>query len=154
MHWSWFVLGAILSLTAAFIYLRYATPQYSVSGAIMIKDNHIALAGGVDKAMKAIAKRADHMARVSVEVDTHAQLKKVLKYSPDVVLLDNMNASALTKAVALSPHGPLKPPASGSNHSGYASVGPPMSDSPSIVPISRCPFGTAASASRMRAGLV
>ena len=40
MHWSWFVLGAILSLSSAFIYLRYATPQYSVSGAIMIKDNN------------------------------------------------------------------------------------------------------------------
>jgi len=41
------------------------------------------------------------MARVSVEVDTLAQLKKVLKYSPDVVLLDNMNAATLIKAVAI-----------------------------------------------------
>ena len=41
------------------------------------------------------------MARVSVEVDTLVQLKKVLKYSPDVVLLDNMNAATLTKAVAI-----------------------------------------------------
>lgn len=77
------------------------THRESLAAAIMIKDNHIALAGGVDKALKAIAKKADHMARVSVEVDTLAQLKKVLKYTPDVVLLDNMGAEKLVKAVAI-----------------------------------------------------
>ena len=77
------------------------THRENLSAAIMIKDNHIALAGGVDKALKAIKKNADHMARISVEVDTLAQLKKVLKYAPDVVLLDNMNAEKLAKAVAI-----------------------------------------------------
>ena len=77
------------------------THRESLAAAIMIKDNHIALAGGVDKALKTIAKNADHMTKVSVEVDTLAQLKKVLKYSPDVVLLDNMGADKLTKAVAI-----------------------------------------------------
>ena len=77
------------------------THRESLAAAIMIKDNHIALAGGVDKALKTIAKNADHMTKVSVEVDTLAQLKKVLKYSPDVVLLDNMGAEKLTKAVAI-----------------------------------------------------
>ena len=77
------------------------THRESLAAAIMIKDNHIALAGGVDKALKAIAKNADHMTKVSVEVDTLAQLKKVLKYAPDVVLLDNMGAEKLAKAVAI-----------------------------------------------------
>ena len=77
------------------------THRESLAAAIMIKDNHIALAGGVDKALKSIAKNADHMARVSVEVDTLAQLKKVLKYAPHVVLLDNMGAEKLRKAVAI-----------------------------------------------------
>ncbi len=77
------------------------THRESLAAAIMIKDNHIALAGGVDKALKAIAKNADHMARVSVEVDTLAQLTKVLKYNPDVILLDNMNEAKLRKAVAI-----------------------------------------------------
>lgn len=77
------------------------THRESLAAAIMIKDNHIALAGGVDKALKAIAKNADHMAKVSVEVDTLAQLKKVLKYAPDVVLLDNMGAEKLVKAVEI-----------------------------------------------------
>ncbi len=39
MHWKWFVLGGILVLSLAFLYLRYATPQYSVSGVILIKDD-------------------------------------------------------------------------------------------------------------------
>ncbi len=77
------------------------THRESLAAAIMIKDNHIALAGGVDKALSAIAKQADHMARVSVEVDTLVQLKKVLKYTPDVILLDNMGATTLRKAVAI-----------------------------------------------------
>ena len=77
------------------------THRESLAAAIMIKDNHIALAGGVDKALKTIAKNADHMTKVSVEIDTLAQLKKVLKYSPDVVLLDNMGAEKLIKAVAI-----------------------------------------------------
>ena len=77
------------------------THRESLAAAIMIKDNHIALAGGVDKALKAIAKTADHMVRISVEVDTLTQLKKVLKYAPHVVLLDNMTATTLKKAVAI-----------------------------------------------------
>jgi len=39
IHWKWFALGAIIALVLAFLYLRYATPQYSASSSIMIKDN-------------------------------------------------------------------------------------------------------------------
>jgi nicotinate-nucleotide pyrophosphorylase (carboxylating) len=83
------------------------THRESLAAAIMIKDNHIALAGGVDAALKAIKAEADHMARVSVEVDTLEQLDNVLRYEPDVVLLDNMKAATLKDAVARvdrSPH--------------------------------------------------
>ena len=76
------------------------THRQSLSDAIMIKDNHIALAGGIDKAVKAILSRADHMTHVSVEVDTLAQFDKVLKLKPNVILLDNMSNAQLTKAVA------------------------------------------------------
>lgn len=74
----------------------------SLSAAIMIKDNHIALAGGVDAALGAIKRKADHMTKVSVEVDTLEQLEKVLTWGPDVVLLDNMGPEMLTKAVKLA----------------------------------------------------
>jgi nicotinate-nucleotide pyrophosphorylase (carboxylating) len=86
------------------------THRESLAAAIMIKDNHIALAGGVDKALKAITKTADHMTRISTEVDTLAQLKKVLKYEVDVILLDNMSAQSLKKAVAIVGASPYSRP--------------------------------------------
>ncbi len=77
------------------------THRESLSAAIMIKDNHIALAGGVDAALSAIRTKADHMIKVSVEVDTLEQLEKVLTWMPDVVLLDNMDPEMLKKAVKI-----------------------------------------------------
>ena len=77
------------------------THRESLSAAIMIKDNHIALAGGVDAALGAIKRNADHMAKVSVEVDTLEQLAKVLTWEPDVVLLDNMGPNMLREAVKI-----------------------------------------------------
>ena len=77
------------------------THRESLSAAIMIKDNHIALAGGVDAALSAIRKTADHMTKVSVEVDTLEQLEKVLTWAPDVVLLDNMEPDTLKTAVKI-----------------------------------------------------
>jgi len=77
------------------------THRQSLSDAIMIKDNHIALAGGIEKALTQIMQNADHMVRVSVEVDTLAQLEKALPFGPHVVLLDNMGPEKLRKAVAI-----------------------------------------------------
>lgn len=77
------------------------THRQSLSDAIMIKDNHIALAGGIDAALTAIKSGADHMTRVSVEVDTLAQLERALPHHPHVVLLDNMGPEILRKAVVL-----------------------------------------------------
>lgn len=77
------------------------THRQSLSDAIMIKDNHIALAGGIDAALTAIKAGADHMCRVSVEVDNLEQLKKALPYRPDVILLDNMGPEKLREAVAI-----------------------------------------------------
>ncbi len=78
------------------------THRESLSAAIMIKDNHIALSGGVDAALKTIKRNADHMTKVSVEVDTIEQLKKVLVWGPDVVLLDNMGPDKLEDAVKIA----------------------------------------------------
>lgn len=78
------------------------THRQSLTGAIMIKDNHIALAGGITKAVKAITTQADHMTHVSVEVDTLAQFKKVLPFKPNVILLDNMSNTQLSKAVEMN----------------------------------------------------
>lgn len=79
-----------------------ATHRQSLSDAIMIKDNHIALAGGIEAALSQIMEKADHMVRVSVEVDTLEQLEKALPFSPHVVLLDNMSPATLKKAVHMA----------------------------------------------------
>jgi len=77
------------------------THRESLAAAIMIKDNHIALAGGVDAALTTVMAQRDHMSMVSVEVDTIDQLKRVLPYRPDVVLLDNMDLDTLREAHAI-----------------------------------------------------
>lgn len=76
--------------------------RFSLSDAILIKDNHIAAAGGVRPVLEACKAQASHMMRVEIEVDTLAQLEEVLEVGgADVVLLDNMDSETLRRAVAL-----------------------------------------------------
>ncbi|MCA8882658.1 MAG: carboxylating nicotinate-nucleotide diphosphorylase [Rhodobacteraceae bacterium] len=75
--------------------------RYGLSDAILIKDNHIAAAGGIAAVLKAARAAASHMMRIEIEVDTLAQLDEVLATGgADVVLLDNMDTATLTDAVA------------------------------------------------------
>ncbi len=67
--------------------------------AVLIKDNHIAAAGGVAAALIAARTHAGHMVRVSVEVDDLDQLDIALRHGPDVVLLDNFSVADLRTAV-------------------------------------------------------
>jgi nicotinate-nucleotide pyrophosphorylase (carboxylating) len=67
----------------------------------LVKDNHIAIAGGVAKALAAVRARLGHLVKVEVEVDTLAQLDEVLAQSEpvDAVLLDNFSLPQLADAV-------------------------------------------------------
>lgn len=77
--------------------------RVSLSDAILIKDNHIAAAGGIRAVLDAVRARASHMMRVEIEVDTLDQLAEVLDHgSADVVLLDNMDTATLHQAVAMA----------------------------------------------------
>ncbi len=77
--------------------------RFSLSDAILVKDNHIAAAGGIRPVLRAIKGQASHMVRIEIEVDTLAQLAEVLdEGGADVVLLDNMDSRALREAVAMS----------------------------------------------------
>ncbi|WP_321828872.1 carboxylating nicotinate-nucleotide diphosphorylase [Thalassovita sp.] len=77
--------------------------RFSLSDAILIKDNHIAAAGGVRAVLEATKAHASHMVRVEIEVDTLAQLDEVLRTGgADVVLLDNMDTPTLQEAVTLT----------------------------------------------------
>jgi nicotinate-nucleotide pyrophosphorylase (carboxylating) len=66
---------------------------------VLIKDNHIAVAGGVGAAVKA-ARAYDSSKTIEVECDTLAQLDEALAAGVDVVLLDNMSNEQLREAVA------------------------------------------------------
>jgi len=67
--------------------------------AVLIKDNHIVAAGGVEQAVAAARQTAGHMVKIEVEIDTLDQLDVVLKYDVDALLLDNMTTAQLREAV-------------------------------------------------------
>lgn len=76
--------------------------RFGLDDAVLIKDNHIAVAGGVAKALDAARAAVGHLVKVEIEVDTLDQLKEVLANGKaDVVLLDNMKPETLREAVAL-----------------------------------------------------
>lgn len=75
--------------------------RFGLDDAILIKDNHIAVMGGVRQAIAAARDNAGHMIKIEIEVDTLAQLEEVMRDPVDVVLLDNMAPETLRKAVAL-----------------------------------------------------
>jgi len=76
--------------------------RFGLDDAILIKDNHIAVAGGVALAIKRARDFAGHLVKVEVEVDTLEQFEEALSAKPDVVLLDNMNNEQLAKAVSMN----------------------------------------------------
>jgi nicotinate-nucleotide pyrophosphorylase (carboxylating) len=76
--------------------------RFGLDDAVLIKDNHIAAAGGIRNAMARVRAGLGHMAKIEIEVDTLAQLEEALAEKPDVVLLDNMALDDLKRAVALT----------------------------------------------------
>lgn len=87
--------------------------RYSLSDAILIKDNHIAAAGGIKNVLESVKEKASHMMAVEIEVDRLDQLEEVLATGgADTVLLDNMDNDMLSKAVKMVA-GKIKTEASG-----------------------------------------
>jgi nicotinate-nucleotide pyrophosphorylase (carboxylating) len=75
--------------------------RYSLSDAVLIKDNHIAIAGGVGTALTSAKQTVGDMIKIEIEVDTLAQLEQVLEIGADAVLLDNMTPATLREAVGM-----------------------------------------------------
>ncbi len=75
--------------------------RFGLDDAILIKDNHIAVAGGVIAAIRAARAAAGHLVKVEVEVDTLDQLVEAMVAEPDAVLLDNMKPADMREAVKL-----------------------------------------------------
>ncbi len=76
--------------------------RFSLADAVLIKDNHIAAAGGVRAALERAQSAAGHMRVIEIEVDTLAQLREALPLRPHCILLDNMDLDSLREAVALA----------------------------------------------------
>jgi nicotinate-nucleotide pyrophosphorylase (carboxylating) len=73
--------------------------RFGLDDAVLVKDNHLALAGSIRAAVTAVRARVGHTVKVEVEVDTLDQLNEALEQPIDAVLLDNMTPEQLTRAV-------------------------------------------------------
>jgi nicotinate-nucleotide pyrophosphorylase (carboxylating) len=76
--------------------------RFGLDDAILVKDNHIAAAGGIRPAIERVREAMAHMMRIEVEVDTLAQLEEALALGVDCILLDNMSLDDLGRAVAIA----------------------------------------------------
>ena len=76
-----------------------ANHRFGLDDAMLIKDNHIALAGGVRPALERARAHAGHLVKIELEVDTLDQLAEALEHGVDAVLLDNMDLPTLRRAV-------------------------------------------------------
>lgn len=75
--------------------------RFGLDDAVLIKDNHIAVAGGIRPAIERVRSNVGHLIKIEIEVDTLAQLEEALGLAPDAVLLDNMTPDELRRAVAM-----------------------------------------------------
>jgi nicotinate-nucleotide pyrophosphorylase (carboxylating) len=73
--------------------------RYGLDDAVLVKDNHVALAGGIAEAVRRVRGSVGHMVKVEVEVETLAQLDEALAAGAEAVLLDNMDLPTLREAV-------------------------------------------------------
>jgi nicotinate-nucleotide pyrophosphorylase (carboxylating) len=77
--------------------------RFGLDDAILIKDNHIAVAGGIRPVLERAKRSIGHLVKIEIEVDSIAQLQEVLDVGlADAVLLDNMDLAGLRQAVELT----------------------------------------------------
>jgi len=79
-----------------------ANHRFGLDDAVLIKDNHIAVAGGIAPAVERARAAVGHLVKIEVEVDTLEQLEQALALGVDAVLLDNMSFHELRRAVAVT----------------------------------------------------
>ncbi|MEO6195947.1 MAG: carboxylating nicotinate-nucleotide diphosphorylase [Thermoanaerobaculia bacterium] len=76
--------------------------RFGLDDAVLIKDNHVALAGGIRPAFERARRAVGHLVKIEIEVDSLDQLREALDLGADVVLLDNMPLEMLREAVAMA----------------------------------------------------
>lgn len=75
--------------------------RFGLHDAVLIKDNHLAAAGGIRPALEQVRERVGHLVQVEVEVTSLRQLAELLEVDADVVLLDNMDLETMAEAVRM-----------------------------------------------------
>lgn len=70
--------------------------------AVLIKDNHIVVAGGIRSAVNSVRKQISHTVKIEVEVENLSQLQEALKMKTDIIMLDNMDLENMKKAVKMA----------------------------------------------------
>ncbi|HEY8345870.1 MAG TPA: carboxylating nicotinate-nucleotide diphosphorylase [Symbiobacteriaceae bacterium] len=75
--------------------------RFGLYDAVLIKDNHIAVAGGIFEAVSAVRKRLGHTVKIEVEVETLEQVAQALESRVDIIMLDNMPVEMMKQAVKM-----------------------------------------------------
>ena len=75
--------------------------RFNLSDCVMIKDNHINLAGSLTNAVNKIRKNLSHTHKIEVECDTIAQVKEAVNLNVDIIMLDNMSCEMMKKCVEI-----------------------------------------------------
>lgn len=76
--------------------------RFGLYDTVLIKDNHIAVAGGIRSAVNSVRKQIAHTVKIEVEVENLSQLQEALKMKTDIIMLDNMDLETIKKAVKMA----------------------------------------------------
>ena len=76
--------------------------RFGLYDAVLIKDNHIAAAGGIKSAVNSVRKQISHTVKIEVEVENLSQLQEALKVQVDIIMLDNMDLETMKEAVKMA----------------------------------------------------
>jgi nicotinate-nucleotide pyrophosphorylase (carboxylating) len=79
-----------------------ANHRFGLDDAVLIKDNHRAIAGGITEAIRRVRRHAGHMVKIEVEVETLRELEEALGQGVDAILLDNMPMEMLAQGVTMA----------------------------------------------------
>lgn len=81
-----------------------ALHRFNLSDCVMIKDNHIRLAGSITNAVNKLRENISHAHKIEVECDTLEQVKEALDCKADIIMLDNMTLEQMTKSCKMINH--------------------------------------------------
>jgi nicotinate-nucleotide pyrophosphorylase (carboxylating) len=76
--------------------------RFGLYDAVLIKDNHITVAGGIRPAVDSVRKQISHTVKIEVEVENLSQLQDALRVKADIIMLDNMDLDTMEEAVKIA----------------------------------------------------